>query len=157
MLCAGSLTCLLSGFQRSAEQGRERIGALALVAAGLVGGAFAVRHLRRHPAPLLSLAPLRHGSLRIVALGPGTALRAAFSATTFMLPLLFQLGFGLSPAAAGSWVLVYFCGNLGIKPLTSPIMRRWGFRRVLLVDGILVALSLLALALVTPGDPRGCC
>ncbi len=153
-LCAGSLTCLLSGFQRSASPGAARVVAIGLMLVGLAGGVATVRHFRRHPTPLISLASLRHSSLRFVVLAPGGAMRATFAATTFLLPLLFQLGFGLSPAAAGSWVLVYFCGNLGIKPFTSAIMRRFGFRNVLLVDGLLVAASLLPFAFVTPGTPR---
>ncbi len=154
VLCALGLTCLLAGFQRSAAGGAERSVALGLVAAGLVAGWAAVRHLRRHPFPLLSLAPLSRPSMRYATLYPGGVFRAVFSSAPLLLPLLFQLGFGLSPAAAGGWVLVYFCGNIGIKPATAPILRRYGFRSTMLADGILVTLSLAALAVVTPDTPK---
>ncbi len=154
VLCALGLTCLLAGFQRSAAGGAERTVALGLIAAGLLAGWAALRHLRRHPFPLLSLAPLSRPSFRYASLYPGGPFRAVFSGAPLLLPLLFQLGFGLSPAAAGGWVLVYFCGNIGIKPATTPILRRFGFRNTMLADGMLVILSLAALATVTPHTPK---
>ena len=153
-LCALGLTCLLAGFQRSALGGAERNVALGLMAVGLVSGWAAVRHLRRHPFPLLSLAPLSRPSLGYASLYPGGLFRAVFSGAPLLLPLLFQLGFGLSPAAAGGWVLVYFFGNIAIKPATAPILRRYGFRSTMLLDGALVTVSVAALALVTPHTPK---
>lgn len=147
LLCAASLTTLLAGFQRSAEAGSERVVALTMIGVGVVLGIAAVRHLRRHPEPLLRLGALSRPSLSY-AFHPGGLYRVLFSAAPFLLPLWFQLGFGLSPAAAGLWVLVYFVGNLGIKFITTPLMRRFGFRNVLVGDGILVALSMVACALV---------
>ncbi|MBS1168222.1 MAG: hsrA 2 [Proteobacteria bacterium] len=147
LLCGASLTTLLAGFQRSAEAGSERMVAVTMIGLGVVLGILAVRHLRRHPAPLLSLAALSRPSLSY-AFHPGGLYRVLFSAAPFLLPLWFQLGFGLSPASAGLWVLVYFVGNLGIKVITTPLMRRFGFRRVLVGDGVLVALSMVACALV---------
>ncbi|WP_370676095.1 MFS transporter [Pleomorphomonas sp. PLEO] len=147
LLCATSLTALLSGFQRSAETGSERTIALTMIGVGALLGIAAIRHLRRHPEPLLSLAALSRPSLSY-AFHPGGLYRVLFSAAPFLLPLWFQLGFGLSPASAGLWVLVYFVGNLGIKFITTPLMRRFGFRRLLIGDGVLVALSMVACALV---------
>ncbi|MBS1183429.1 MAG: hsrA 2 [Proteobacteria bacterium] len=147
LLCAASLTTLLAGFQRSAEAGTERLVALTMIGLGAVLGVAAVRHLRRHPEPLLLLAALSRPSLGY-AFHPGGLYRVLFSAAPFLLPLWFQLGLGLSPASAGLWVLVYFVGNLGIKVITTPLMRQFGFRRVLVVDGVLVALSMAACALV---------
>ncbi len=147
VLCAASLTALLAGFQRSAEAGSERLIALIMIGLGAFLGLAAVRHLKRHPEPLLSLAALSRPSLGY-AFHPGGLYRVLFSAAPFLLPLWFQLGFGLSPASAGLWVLVYFVGNLGIKVITTPLMRRFGFRRVLVGDGVLVALSMVACALV---------
>lgn len=153
-LCALGLTCLLAGFQRSSTSGVEREVAIGLILVGLVAGWAAVRHLRRHASPLLSLVSLSRRSVTYSSLYPGGLFRAVFSTAPLLLPLLFQLGFGLSPVAAGGWVLVYFCGNIGIKPATSLILRRFGFRNVMLVDGVLVTVSLVALGLVTPETPK---
>ncbi|MFT8790348.1 MFS transporter [Komagataeibacter saccharivorans] len=154
-LCAIGLTTLLAGFQRSAESGRTREIALGLIIGGIATGWAAIRHLRRHPTPILSLAPLNRPSLRYVVLYPGVLFRTLFSAMPFLLPLLFQLGFGLRPAAAGGWVLVYFCSNLGLKPFTSTIIRRFGFRNILLFNGLMVALSLVACGFAAPDTNRG--
>lgn len=147
LLCAASLTTLLAGFQRSAEAGGERVVALIMIGVGLFLGILAVRHLRQHTEPLLSLTALSRPSLGY-AFHPGGLYRVLFSAAPFLLPLWFQLGFGLSPSSAGLWVLVYFVGNLGIKFITTPLMRWFGFRKLLVADGVLVALSMVACALV---------
>ncbi|ARW15382.1 MFS transporter [Komagataeibacter europaeus] len=152
-LSALSLTCLLSGLQRSAETGTARFVALGLMGIGAVTGVAAIRHLRRHPTPILSLAPLKRASLRYASLYPGLIFRAVFSSAPFLLPLFFQLGFGFSPARAGTWLLAYFCANLGIKPATSAIIRWAGFRNVLFFNGFLVCASLLPFVFLTPDTP----
>ncbi|GAB0116562.1 MFS transporter [Acidisoma sp. 7E03] len=123
-----------------------------LILAGLLGSAALVLHARRHPRPLITFDALRTRSFATTVRG-GSLVRLAINAVPFLLPLLFQLGFGRSPVAAGSLLLVLFVGNLGIKPLTSPLMRRVGFRRVLLVNGVLLAFTFLGMALLTPMTP----
>lgn len=152
VLCAVALTCLLAGFQRSAEAGNERILALGLMAIGAVVGVSAVRHLRGHETPILSLEPLKRPSLRYATLYPGMVFRCLFSSAPFLLPLLFQVGFGLSPSVAGTWMLGYFCANLGLKPFTSAILRRFGFRNVLFFNGFLVTISLLICVFLSPHE-----
>ena len=75
--------------------------------------------------------------------------RVVISAAPFLLPLMFQVGFGWSPVLAGGLVLLLFVGNLAVKPATSPLIRRFGFRAVLIgsiaaggvVFGLLATLS----------------
>jgi MFS family permease len=66
---------------------------------------------------------------------------------------MFQLGFGWSAAASGAMVMAYFAGNLAMKSVTTATLRRFGFRPVLLVNGLGVAVSLGACALFTPATP----
>jgi MFS family permease len=80
--------------------------------------------------------------------------RIAIAATPFLLPLLFQLIFGLSALASGALILIYFVGNMGIKPLTTPILRRLGFRSVLVGNGILAGLAIAACAALTASTPH---
>ena len=54
--------------------------------------------------------------------------RMVIMAIPFLLPLLFQLGFGWNAAQAGLVVIALFAGNVGIKPATTPLMRRFGIR-----------------------------
>jgi len=154
VLCSVALTCLIAGFQRSSVGGEALPLAIALIVVGLVAGLLALRHLRTHASPLVELGPLLRPSFFHSSLFPGILFRAQFSTAPLLLPLLFQLGFGLSPIAAGGWVLVYFCGNLGIKPATSWILRTFGFRSVTVVNGFLVGATMLACGFLTPGTPK---
>lgn len=56
----------------------------------------------------------------------------------------------MDPFHAGILVLAVFAGNLAMKPATTPLMRRFGFRPILLVNGVLCVLSLLVCATFTP-------
>jgi MFS family permease len=71
----------------------------------------------------------------------------------FLLPLLFQNAFGWSAVRSGAIVLFVFAGNIGIKPATTWIMNRWGFRSVLLAACLALAASIAALAFITAQTP----
>lgn len=153
-LCASALSCLIAGFQRSAVGGREIWVALLLIAVGLVCGVAALRHMGKAEHPLLDFGPLKHLSFNRAALFPGFLFRAQFYTAPFLLPLLFQLGFGMSPVAAGGWVFVYFCGNLGIKPATTWILKTFGFRNVTSINGALVGLTMIGCGFLTQDTPK---
>lgn len=154
VLCSLALTCLIAGFQRSSAGGPERAAAFGLIVLGAAAGWFAVRHLQTASIPLLRLSPLKNPAFFYASLFPAFLFRTQFYAAPLLLPLLFQLGFGLSPAAAGSWVICYFAGNLGIKPATSWILKTFGFRNVTSVNGLVVGLSILACGFLTPETPK---
>ncbi|MGY4648969.1 EmrB/QacA subfamily drug resistance transporter [Mycobacterium sp. URHB0021] len=122
-------------------------GALAAVLLG-----WAVRHLLRADAPLVQLHVLRVQTLRITVTA-GSLYRMVITAVPFLLPLQFQLEFGWTPFASGLMVAALFAGNLTIKPATTPMMRRFGIRRVLLVNGIASVGWFGLLALLRPGLP----
>ncbi len=128
----------------------------AVVAVGLVvvpvAAVLTVRHLRRTAHPLVSLAPLRLRTFRLANVG-GSVFRVAISAVPFLLPLLYQDGFGWSPAKAGLVVLFVFVGNLAIKPLTTPMLQRRGFRATLSIATLGAVLSIGACAAFGPGTP----
>jgi MFS family permease len=75
------------------------------------------------------------------------------TAVPFLLPLQFQLAFGWTPLAAGLLVAALFLGNIAIKPATTPLMRRWGIRRVLMVNGVLSVLCFGLLACLSADVP----
>ncbi|MGN6743101.1 MAG: MFS transporter [Amnibacterium sp.] len=125
-------------------------GALAAVA--LVVGALAVRHLATAHRPLLALGPLSIGSFRLAHAG-GSAFRLGVNAMPFLLPLLFQEGFGWSPVEAGALVLLLFVGNLGIKPATTPLLTRFGFRPVLVVATVASVVAAVLNAFLTASVP----
>lgn len=122
----------------------------------LIGIAFGIAtyvHSSRHPTPLLDLSSLRIQTYALSVIG-GSLLRAVISTAPFLLPLMFQIGFGLDAFESGLLVLAVFVGNLGIKPLTTPIIRTFGFKPVLLGNGLLFATTLVGCAFLTPDTPR---
>ncbi len=121
-------------------------------AVALVTIALAVRHLRRAVHPLVELASLRIPTFRVTALG-GSFFRLAIGAVPFLLPLMFQDAFGWSPVKAGVLVVAVFVGNVGIKPVTGPLLRRFGFRAVLVHAGVWSAVTIALCGLVTAHTP----
>jgi Na+/melibiose symporter-like transporter len=65
---------------------------------------------------------------------------------------MFQIGFGMTALQAGVMVLVYMAGNLAMKSLTTAILRKFGFRNVLFVNGLLCAATLYACGFLAPGQ-----
>jgi Major Facilitator Superfamily len=72
----------------------------------------------------------------------------------FLLPLMLQAGFGLSPFASGQLTCAAALGALTMKLAAKPILRRFGFRRVLIGNAVVSGLSLAAIALFEPGTPH---
>jgi EmrB/QacA subfamily drug resistance transporter len=150
-LSAVAIACLVYGMDR-AGAGTNWLLTAGLLVVGLIVGFVAVRHARRHPTPLLDLSPLRIRTYAATS-AEGSLLRLAINMIPFLLPLLFQVGFGLSAVTSGLLVLTVFAGNLAMKTITTPTVRRFGFRRVLVGNGVLVALSLAACALFSASTP----
>ncbi|WP_213132450.1 MFS transporter [Citrobacter sp. FP75] len=123
-----------------------------LLTLGIITFLFALRHFRHAAWPMIRLDALRVPTFRVSMYG-GSLFRASISAVPFLLPLMFQVGFGMNAFHAGSLVLAVFVGNLTIKPATTPLIRWLGFKKLLLVNGALNVLALLACALITPQTP----
>jgi len=152
VLSGGACFALIYSLERvSRGPGSWLLTSLLLVGAGLFGMA-ARFHFRRQAHPLIDFRSLRIPSY-LVTLRGGSLFRMAISAVPFLLPLLFQIGFGLSPFASGLLVLSVFAGNLVMKSLTTPILRRFPFRTTMLVNGTLNAATLFGCALLTPATP----
>ncbi|MGI3448918.1 MFS transporter [Citrobacter arsenatis] len=123
-----------------------------LLALGTVTFLFALHHFRRAAWPMIRLDAMSVPTFRVTMYG-GSLFRASISAVPFLLPLMFQVGFGMNAFHAGSLVLAVFVGNLTIKPATTPLIRWLGFKKLLLINGALNVLALLACALITPQTP----
>lgn len=123
-----------------------------LLTLGIITFLFALRHFRHAAWPMIRLDALRVPTFRVTMFG-GSLFRASISAVPFLLPLMFQVGFGMNAFHAGSLVLAVFVGNLTIKPATTPLIRWLGFKKLLLINGALNVLALLACALITPQTP----
>jgi MFS family permease len=76
-------------------------------------------------------------------------------AVPFLLPLMFQVGYGMDAFRAGLLVIAVFAGNLLMKLFTTQVLRRFGFRPTLLGNGALNTVALAACALIGPQMPMG--
>ena len=129
----------------------------AAVAAACIGGGALVLlayvvHARRAQHPLLDFRLLAiptffHGA------AVGFLFRIGMFATPFLLPLLLQLGFGLDPLHSGLITCATAIGAMFMKTLTIAILKRWGFRRVLSVNGLLAAASVAVFAAFGTSTP----
>ena len=126
---------------------------LALLAAGVIGCALYVRHARITPAPLLDLGLLKVKTFFVSVVG-GFAYRIGIGAMPFLLPLFFQLGFGMSAFQSGLLTFVSAIGAIAMKTTAAPIIRRYGFKRVLVVNALISSLFLAVIALFTPATPH---
>ena len=126
--------------------------ALAMMAGGALLLWLYARHAQRCPHPILDLTLLHSASLRISILG-GNLFRLAVGALPFLLPLMLQLGFGMSAFQSGLLTFSAAVGAVTMKLTAAPILRRWGFRRVLLANAWLSSALIAALALFTAQTP----
>ena len=153
VLTAVALACSIHGLVLAGRPDVRIAEVLGFIAVGIAMGALAIRHAQKNPTPMLDLAAVRVRTFALCTVSAGFIARASISMTPFLLPLMFQIGFGESAVHAGVMLLVYMSGNLAMKSVTTPILRRFGFRDVLRVNGTLCVLSLIACGLLSPLTP----
>ena len=131
-----SLATLVSAFESLGQGAAGWSEPALLLAVGLATGWLYVLHARRTPHPIIDLALLRTPTFAISVLG-GNLCRFAVGAMPFLLAMLLQVGFGLSPFQAGLITFASAAGSLLMKFVATPIVQRYGFRRVLTVNALL--------------------
>jgi EmrB/QacA subfamily drug resistance transporter len=110
--------------------------ALSLVVIGVIALAAYVRHARETPYPIIDLRLLRIPTFNVALLG-GFLFRVGLGAMPFLLPLMLQTGFGMTAFQSGSLTFVAAIGAIAMKTTAQPILRYFGFRRVLIVNAFI--------------------
>jgi EmrB/QacA subfamily drug resistance transporter len=118
---------------------------------GLCAGLYIV-HSRRVSNPIIDLGLMRIPTFAASTIS-GSFARMGIGALPFLLAMLLQLVFGLTPFGSGLITFASSAGALMMKPTAAPIIRRWGFRKVLVGNGIISALILMLYALFRPSTP----
>jgi EmrB/QacA subfamily drug resistance transporter len=126
--------------------------AIVLVLASVALFVGATLHLLRAPAPLINLRTLRIPTFG-AAMSGSSLFWLVVGAIPFLLPLLFQTVFGWSAIKSGSVVLFVFVGNITIKPATTWLFNRFGFRTMLLASTVGLAATAFAAGLLTADTP----
>jgi EmrB/QacA subfamily drug resistance transporter len=124
----------------------------ALLAAAAAALLLYRRHAKRTEHPALDLRLFRIATFRASVVG-GTICRLGFGATPLLLPLLFQLGFGLSPLGSGALTFTGAVGAMVMKAVATPMVRRFGFRRLLTANAVVVGAMIMGMASFTAGTP----
>jgi EmrB/QacA subfamily drug resistance transporter len=125
----------------------------ALLATGAVGLFLYVRHAWITAAPLLDLDLLKVDTFYASVVG-GFLYRIGVGALPFLLPLFLQLGFGLNPLQSGMLTFASAVGAVAMKVSAAPIIRRFGFKRVLTWNAVISSVFLAAIALFTAATPH---
>jgi EmrB/QacA subfamily drug resistance transporter len=153
LLSGVGLALLMLGF---ASGGRHLIPeevSLGCIVIGAMSVAAYVWHAKRTPYPVLRLDLLKVPTFRISVLG-GSLFRIGIGAIPFLLPLMLQIGFGLSPLASGSLTFIAAVGALFMKTMAKRILERFGFRRVLTINAFIGAAFIAMNGFFTPETPH---
>ena len=143
------LSYVLEVFGETSLSGREILGLLAISAALL--GAYGL-HTMRTPHPLLRLGLVRIRSFRVAVTG-NLFTRLGIGGIPFLLPLLYQVGLGFTPIQSGLLIMPQALAAMTLK-LTMPlILRRFGYRRVLIANTIALGLMIFLFSTIDAATP----
>ena len=140
---AGLLSWLLEVFGEIDLPGGT-VAMLAAVALGLL--AAYGWHAGRVPYPLLRLSLFGTRTFRVPVLG-GFATRLGVGGMPFLLPLLYQLGLGFPAWQSGLLMMPAAIAAMAMKALAAPMLKRFGYRQVLIVNTLLVACAIASYSL----------
>ena len=147
-----ALGCLIFGL----ELGSHAVGLSVIIAllgcCALFFIAYLV-HARRTKDPILDLSLMRIRTFGLSVAG-GTLTRIAQGAQPFLLPLLFQIGFGISAAQAGTIMAATAIGALAMKPIAPSVIQRFGYRACLMAGSVAAAIAISGCALFSPAWPQ---
>jgi EmrB/QacA subfamily drug resistance transporter len=151
-LTAIGFTGMIFGFEFLGRGVLPLPAAVGLMALGAAALTLYALHARRTPKPLLDLALLKLPTFYAGVAG-GFLFRVGIGAIPFLLPLMLQEGFGYNPLHSGLLTFAAAVGALMMKATAAPILRRFGFRRVLIWNSVLSAIFLACYALFHADTP----
>ena len=126
---------------------------VSLLTVGAVSCTLYVRHALSIPAPLLDLRLLKIDTF-FANIAGGFLFRIGVGATPFLLPLYFQLGFGMNPLQSGLLTFSIAVGAVAMKTAAAPILRRFGYKPVLVWNALITAAFIAVCALFTAATPQ---
>lgn len=125
---------------------------LSLIFAGLISSLIYAYHAHTHQNALFRSRLFRNKIYTIGILGNFFA-RLSGNAMPFLLPLMLQIAFGFEPFITGLLMIPTVVGSLASKPIIRPIIQKFGYRRVLLINTLLVGTCIASFALTTADTP----
>jgi EmrB/QacA subfamily drug resistance transporter len=147
------LATLAFGFENVGRGALPWFAVAGLLAVGIVCLALYVRHARRAQHPIIDLTLFRIPTYAAASIG-GFLFRMGLGALPFLLPLMLQVGFGLSALNSGMLTFASAAGAMLMKTTAVRILRRFGFRLVLVGDAVLSAAFLFGYSFFRPDTPH---
>jgi EmrB/QacA subfamily drug resistance transporter len=152
ILSGVALVCLMSGFEMIGRGVGSLGTATVLVALGVAAALLYRYHAARCRSPVLDFGLMKIATFRISVIS-GTLSRISVGAMPFLLPMMLQLGFGVSAAQSGLITFVSSAGSLFMRVMAPWFLRRIGFRNVLVWIGLSATLLLASCAAFRPSWP----
>ena len=152
LLSSAAMAALMSCLEAAGHGSLGLWPTLGLLGLGLVCGILYIRHARHVTYPIIDLSLLRIQTFAVSVLG-GKLCRFSVGASPFLLAILLQVGFGLSAFSAGMITFTSAAGAMLMKLVATPIVRRFGFRRVLVANALIAAAFIAACALFRADTP----
>ncbi len=152
ILTGFAMAAMMVGFETAGRNLVPLSWTFGALAAGVGAVGVYMVHMRRHPHPVLDFTLLRIPTFASSVVA-GSLFRIAVGALPFLLPLMLQLGFGKSPMQSGLITFASAAGALAMKPAAQPLLRRFGFRTVLMLNGFIAALFIMVCASFQPDWP----
>jgi EmrB/QacA subfamily drug resistance transporter len=146
-----ALGSLLFGFELASHAG-ELHTALWLILTGIITGTLYLRHARRVPDPILDPALMEIPSFGL-SVASGAITRITQGAQPFLLPLMFQIGFGFTALQSGMITLAGAVGSFVMKAVAPKILRRHGFRDSMIVNGVICSAGYAVCGFFRPDWP----
>jgi len=143
------LSYVLEVFGEHSLSGRE-IGGLLALSFALVG-AYGL-HGSRTRHPLLRLGLLRIRSFRVSVNG-NLCTRLGIGGLPFLLPLLYQVGLGYTAIQSGLLIMPQALAAMSLKLTLPQILRRFGYRRVLIFNTVMLGAMLILFSAIDVGWP----
>ena len=147
------LASLAFGFENVGRGALPGVVVAALLVTGAVCIALYVRHAYRVSHPIIDLALLKIPTYAAASIG-GFLFRMGLGALPFLLPLMLQVGFGLSALHSGLLTFASAAGAMLMKTSAVRILRTLGFRLVLVGDAVISAAFLFGYSLFRPSTPH---
>ena len=152
VLSAACLAMIVSAFEALGHGLLPWPWMVALAVTGTLSGLAYVWHAKRIPNPIIDLSLMKIHTFKVSVLA-GNLCRFTVGATPFLLAVMLQVAFGLSPFAAGMITFAGAAGALLMKFVASPILTHWGFRRVLTINAVLAGVFIAVCALFNATTP----
>src|SRR3954451_21956526 len=146
-----SLGLFLFGFELISHEGETQL-ALSFLTIGALLGALYIYHARTARDPILDISLMKIPTFGTSVIA-GAITRLTQGAHPYLLPLMMQLGFGLSAAQSGLMTLATALGSISAKPVAPRLLRRFGFRDTLMVNGLFASAGYAVCGLFRPGWP----